>query len=241
MRRLMLITTVALAASIIGKAALAYVLPTEFILRMLADKRINMKIVDLTVYVNTEVGDRNTEDRIYLKKPERLRHLRQGEETTMVEVQREGKAAEGPEDALKRIKGQPFNILPTLLFPKGEEIDEAETRMMEALKGLGVDTKTTALGRFDDRVHYIIGARSYESDLPQLWIDKETFLPARLIVKRAGKEKRELRWLEFGSSTTGDWFPRVTEIWVDGKRIERSEVEKVELNKKIPETLFDIP
>ena len=72
------------------------------------------------------------------------------------------------------------------------------------------------------------------------WIDKETFLPLRLILVNK-KARRETRWLEFGSSVTGDWYPRVIEILENDVRVERAEVTKIEMNKKVPETLFELP
>ncbi len=229
-----------------GSSAAAYVLPAPFILKMMADRRERLELKDLTVQLNTEVGEAGAvvEEYWYLKPPERSRRVRQEEEQTVVELQREGKQARGPEGALKLVKGPIADPLPTLLFPAGADLDQKLQRIVAQLKGLGVDTTVSALGRFNGTVCYIIGARSFEADRPQLWLDKETFLPLRLIhfpTHEGKKVRRELRWLEFGSSTTGEFFPRILEVWEAGKRSERAEVEKVEVNTKVPETIFDLP
>lgn len=230
-----------LAGLLAGDIASAYVLPTEFILQILADKRRHLNIVDLSIQLTTELESQHApaEDRVYLKNPERLRRVRQDEETTTVEIVREGKAARGPEGDIKRVKSTP-DILPVLLMPVGASIEEMQVRMTKAVKALGIDTSVTALGRYEDRVCYIIGARAWEKNVSQLWIDKETFLPLRLVLMD-NKVRRETRWLEFGSSVTADWYPRVIEILEDGVRVERAEVTKIEMNKKVPETLFELP
>lgn len=229
-----------------GELAQAYVLPTEFILKLLAERRERLGIRDLSAQLNVELGAAGTlvDERWYLKDPSRSRRVRQNEDVTTVEVQREGKLARGTETALKAVKGPIEDLLPALLFPGGDDLDQREARMLAAIKALGINTAVTALGRHEKTVCYIIGARSYEPDLPQLWVEKETLLPLRLILQRqveGKKVRREIRWLEFTSSTTGEWFPRIIEVLENGVRLERAEVEKIEINTKIPETFFDIP
>jgi outer membrane lipoprotein-sorting protein len=130
------------------------------------------------------------------------------------------------------------------LQPAGEDIDQIQERLVGVLKRLGIDTATVTLGRQGSTVAYIIGGKAQDTEKPLLWIDKENFLPLKLVTtqKAGGKTERlEVRWMEFGSSTTGDWFPRVIELWKDGTRLERAEVSKIEINKKVPDTLFVLP
>ncbi len=241
MRRALPIAAVLLGLLAVDVAS-AYVLPAEYILRILADKRRRLNIVDLSIQLTTELSrqDAPADERLYLKTPERMRRVRQDEETTTVEIVREGKGARGPEGAVRRFRGK-VDLLPTLLMPRGEDLDAMQVRMTKAVAALGIDTSATSLGRYQDRVCYIIGARAWETEVSQLWLDKETFLPLRLILVDGKKRKQETRWLEFGSSVTGDWFPRVIEVLEGGKRVERAEVTKIELNKKVPETLFELP
>jgi hypothetical protein len=241
MRRVLPIAAV-LAGLLAGDIARAYVLPTEFIMRLLAEKRRRLDVSDLSVQLITEVvrHDAPVDERIYLKNPERLRRVRQLEEDeATVEIVREGQTAAGPEDRIRKTRGPP-DILAALLMPKGADLDSMQARMTQAVSALGIDTRVTALGRFGDRICYVVGARAWEEDVSQLWLDKETFLPSRLILVK-GSKRRETRWLEFGSSVTGDWFPRVIELYEDGKLVERAEVARIEPNKKVPETLFEIP
>ena len=230
---------------LVGGSAAAHVLPADYILRMMVERHRRLGIADLTIELTTEVG-RNpagVEERIYIKNPERMRRVRPEGSGALVTVQVEGEVATGPEGALKRGKA-PLDLLLTLLHPTGEELEDAQRRLLAVLKREGIDSSVVTLGRQKGTIAYVIGGKAQDLQVPQLWIEKETFLPLKLVLPRKvdGKlERLEVRWLEFGSSTTGEWFPRVLEIWRDGQRLERSEVTKVQVNKKVPETLFALP
>jgi hypothetical protein len=241
MPRARLIALVALGC-LASETAEAYILPAHYILKLMADKRRRMAIRDLSIQLTTEIDDLDepVEERLYMKNPERLRRIRQHGGDTELLVQIEGRAAKGTEGALSRIKGPPPDLLPALLMPLGNDTEEMTARLLKSLERLGVDTKVVTLGRFNDSIVYIIGGRHDDEDKAQLWVEKDTFLPIRLLAKKDG-ERVEQRWEEFGSASTGDWFPRVIETYVSGRRVEHSEVDKIDLNKKVPETLFELP
>ncbi|MBI5508855.1 MAG: hypothetical protein HY903_08890 [Deltaproteobacteria bacterium] len=232
-------------ALLVTDSAAAYVLPADFVLRMLVEKRRRLGIADITVTLSTEI-DRKTsavEERLYIKDPEKMRRVRTEDGGTKLVVIAADKAAAGPEGALKPLKAAP-DILPLLLQPAGEDLEQTQSRLVATLHRFDIDTEVVSLGRLGNTVAYVIGAKPNEADKAQLWIDKESFVPLKIITpqkKDAKIETTEVRWLEFGSAVTGDWFPRVIEVWKDGRRLERSEATKVEINKKIPDTLFTLP
>lgn len=212
---------------------------------MLVEKRQRLAVADLTVFLTTDLGDKDSpcETRIYFKAPERLRLVDHCLTPAKVYVQKEGKQGQGTEKALAIEKGPLKDLLPVLLAPRGGDIDQQAQRIENTLRDLDIDTKIIALGRWQHVVCYIIGARAFETDKPQLWIDKETLLPLRWL--RPGevsgqKKMLETRWSDFGSSVTGDWFPKVIENFVAKERQHRLEVERIEPNKKLPETLFQL-
>ena len=234
-----------LGAMLVADTATAYILPSDTILRMVVEKRRKLGIVDMTVQLTTETDGKSAplEERIYIKDPERMRRVRQEEGGAKVTVQVEDKAAEGPENALKPLKAVP-DLLPILLQPSGEELEQVQERLVGVLKRLGINTAIVTLGRLGSTIAYVIGGKANEAEKPLLWIDKESFLPLKIVTtqKKDGRSERvEVRWMEFGSATTGDWFPRILEVWKDGKRVQRSEVTKIEINKKVPDTLFSLP
>jgi hypothetical protein len=56
--------------------------------------------------------------------------------------------------------------------------------LLGRLKLAGVDTSVRSLGRFEGKTAFVIGAQYPDESSPQLWIDKESFLPLRWIVTR---------------------------------------------------------
>jgi hypothetical protein len=69
----------------------------------------------------------------------------------------------------------------------------------------------------------LIGAAPRQLDRPQLWLYKESHAPARLIAKRDGHTV-DLRLLEYGNPAAAEWFPRILELYRDGKPSLRFEV-----------------
>lgn len=226
-----------------SQSAFAYVLPSDFLLRMLADKRKGVTMKDATLNLTAELdgNDAPIDERLYLKTPERSRLVQNTDDVPTVSIEKEGKRARGPENKLAKDTSPNVDILPVLLMPAGDEIDAMSSRMIAAVKGLGIDMKTTAFGRTGDTVAYIIGARAWEPDKPQLWLYKNTFLPARLVVIGSDKARYETRWLDYGGQVTGDYYPQIIETYKNGKLIRRAEVQKIQVNQNLPESLFELP
>ncbi len=107
----------------------------------------------------------------------------------------------------------------------------------EALARLGVPLREVHLGRSEGRIDYVLGARPSEKK-PQVWVDKATFQPARLVYARGGGPLSEVRLLDYGSPMGGDWFPRAAEVHGAGGLQLRFSTEKVVANPKVPDSLF---
>ncbi len=106
----------------------------------------------------------------------------------------------------------------------------------DELSRLGVPLARAGLGRFSGRVAFVIGARPGEAK-PQAWVDKETFQPVRVIFQ-GGEALVDVRLLDWGSPTGGDWFPRAVEVWQGGGFVARFVTEKATANPKVPDALF---
>lgn len=163
---------------LVCRPAGAYVLGAEFLMRLLADARRDVPKA-YTLTLNTEVAGRDhpVEERLYVKRPERMR-LVQMDDTTTISVVREGQSASG-EDKVIRPQGPSHNLFAALVFPRGRDLDELSARLIKTLSNAGIDTLVTSLGRNEDQIVYIIGAQPWELDKPQLWLDKVSFLPVR--------------------------------------------------------------
>ena len=236
-----------IAVTLVASTALAYIPPTEFLLGQMADRRRRTEVRDLTVVLTAELLDVDApvEERIYLKNPERLRLERETPDGTTVTIEREGKRAQGTPESQKRVTTGSPDLLAQLLVPKGSDVEAMAARVLAALQALGVDTKVVSLTMYGTDVRenaFVIGARPWEPDKPQVWLDSTTFLPVRVItVDATSKARLETRFLDYGSSGTGDWFPRIIESYKGKERVQRAEVSEIKANQELPETLFQLP
>ena len=81
-----------------------------------------------------------------------------------------------------------------------------------------------AVGLIADPLQELVAlAAPRQLDRAQLWLYKESHAPARLIAKRDG-HTIDLRLLEYGNPAAAEWFPRILELYRDGKPSLRFEV-----------------
>ncbi|MCP4746460.1 MAG: hypothetical protein GY874_10045 [Desulfobacteraceae bacterium] len=119
------------------------------------------------------------------------------------------------------------------------------TKMLKALLSLGVDIGITSLGRFDDKVAYVIGANYPDTSVSQLWVDKESFLPLRLLVvnKRRGVAN-EFSKIEFiyknWQKFKKFWYPMLIETYHNHKLIRRMNVRNVKVNESFSKDLMNL-
>ena len=106
----------------------------------------------------------------------------------------------------------------------------------EELSRLGIPLGPAGLGRFGTEIAFVIGARPAQAK-PQAWVDKQTFQPIR-VVFQAGDALVDVRLLDWGSPTGGDWFPRAVEVWQGGALQARFVTEKATANPRVPDALF---
>ena len=118
----------------------------------------------------------------------------------------------------------------------------AADKMIMSLKGLGVNTEVVSYARFDGRVAYLIGSKPWETDRPQLWIEKDSHLPLRLVTFQKGADgvmtRLDVRYLGWGSPVGGAWYPQTIEIWRGDKLLRRALTQNVERNVAVDATLF---
>ena len=84
-----------------------------------------------------------------------------------------------------------------------------------------IDTEVVSLGRRGKTVVYIIGAKPWEPDKPQLWVDKDLRAPIRLISLDPNNSSIvDVQLIGLGSAQTEEWFPRRIEVRRDGALVE---------------------
>jgi hypothetical protein len=89
---------------------------------------------------------------------------------------------------------------------------EGESRgaLERHLAQLKVEAQKVSLSRFAGAVVYVLGDRA--EGAPQLQIYKDRFLPARVRLTDAGGGW-DVRFIDYTSQATGEWLPRVVEVY----------------------------
>jgi hypothetical protein len=111
---------------------------------------------------------------------------------------------------------------------------DPERGMAQRLGERGVDLQQTSLARYQGRVAWVIGGKPQDGRA-QVWIDKQSFDPVRLI-SSVGGAVRDVRFLAAG--TASERFPRAIEVWSGGQLEARLSADIVTPNPKLPDSVF---
>lgn len=139
------------------------------------------------------------------------------------------------------------NIVPSVAnrFDLYKDIFLYRTRegLADRLLQLGVDVSVSSLGRFEGEIAFVIGAIYPDESVSQIWIDRETFLPMRWIIRGYGGstgrdvlEVRYLNWWKSGQSR----YPSRIEFYQDGKLVRVNQVKNFREGDVFSADLFDI-
>jgi len=114
--------------------------------------------------------------------------------------------------------------------------------LQERLSRRGIDTMVTSLGRFEGEPVYILGAQYPDMTTAQIWIDKETFWPLRLLIPLSdgeGTSMLEFRYLLWQQDRKL-WYPMRIECYENDRLIRETVVDEMLVNPSIPDGDFDI-
>ena len=110
------------------------------------------------------------------------------------------------------------------------------------LARFGVDVSVSSLGRLEEALVYIVGAHYPDISVPQVWVDKKTFLPLRWIITRTtggnhsdSLEVRYSQWRRFGDAH----YPTRIDFLQGGSLVRHIQVDDVVVNGTFPRGLFD--
>ncbi len=242
MKRLLLVCLLGLA----GTAA-AYVLPGGAILRRLVEAREELHLVGAKVEgtlalsggamgeLSTELPEYRTDAAFLLRVPGRCRldaTTPQGKPLAVVEAGGR-RRVEGPTVAALGVAVQ--EVCALLALRSASEGD-ARSGLEQHLRTLKVDTQKTALGRLGDKVVYVLGGdRPTDS---QLWVFKESFLPARVRFSDDQGVAWDVRFSDYASPATGGWFPRLLEVSRGTELQARFTTVRGDSHASVPERLF---
>jgi len=115
--------------------------------------------------------------------------------------------------------------------------------LQERLAGRGIDTMVSSLGRFEDVPVYVLGAQYPDMTIAQIWIDKETFRPLRLLIPMSGSG-RDVSTLEFRyllwQKHRKLWYPMRIECYENGQLVREMTAEDLTVDPPIAEGAFDV-
>lgn len=130
-----------------------------------------------------------------------------------------------------------FDLFKDLLFYRSREA------LVERLIRLGVDVTVSSLGRFEEKIAFVLGAEYPDESVSQVWIDRDTFLPIRWVIKDVNSasksdslEIRYLIWWKIGKTR----YPSRIEFYQDGNLVRVNQAINFEEDANFSEELFDI-
>jgi outer membrane lipoprotein-sorting protein len=226
-----------------GRPAWAYILPTEWLLRSMIEHQHLQTVKDMALsfkYMKAP-GTEVLSQKVYMKRPERARVVIFSR-PPVTSILREEHYALHEKETWEVSAPKIPNMLPFFYFPKGQNTDEKVARIKSILKKYGIDVERVSLGRQDRRIVYIIGAQSWETTKPQLWLDKLTYQPQRLLVMITKAQEPshvvETLFKSYGDIAGFPSMPKYIHISVDGQQADQMELLQVKVNQNIPESYF---
>ncbi len=120
----------------------------------------------------------------------------------------------------------------------------SRAQLMRTVNQLGVETAISSLGRIAGSVVFVIGARYPDESVSQLALDKETFLPARLLLVDRDVSAQQARHMEIfyydWRKIQSGWFPFQVVFVVDGRLTQEIRVAGLRLNPSLPPDYLDV-
>ena len=129
-----------------------------------------------------------------------------------------------------------FDLYKDLLLYRSRET------LSEQLVNLGVDVTVSSLGKFDDRLALVVGAEFPDETVPQVWVDKDTFQPLRMIIPAARDNRTgilEIRYADW-QQIANTWYPMQIEFIQDDTLVRAVEVNNYQVNPDFSADEFDI-
>jgi hypothetical protein len=135
-------------------------------------------------------------------------------------------------------EGSPMDAYKDLFLYRGPE-----SIIYHLLKG-GINTNTVSFGRLANKIAYVIGAVYPDESQPQVWVEKDTFRPLRLLFPRSvTSAKIDIRYDHYFSLGRGMWYPGRVTFYQDDQPVKEQVLKTYKSSSAadaFPEYLFDI-
>ncbi len=167
--------------------------------------------------------------------PDRFRLDTRGEETSRIHVQ-SGSASLTIEDGHRtEARASRFNNYISLLLHR------SRASLHKMLLSHDVDVEKTSLGRFEDRVVYVVGAQYPDESDSQVWVDKESLLPLRWIDASSEDPQDRIEFIYRDWQKRNNlWYPARVEILHHQVPVRRIVVAALQVDIELPNDLFDM-
>ncbi len=226
------------------ESADGYVLEGPHVLSLMADKLNGAKTLQVHQQVTIEDPAISAEP-VLLE--ETLRYLFPGnfrsdilqQNTRRIHVVSQGQKLTIVDDKITGTPEGPYDQYKDLLLSNSAHM------LQKILYMNGVDVGITSLGRLGDQIVFVIGAIYPDESVPQVWVDKDQFVPLRWLFIRKGKgpSQADDRW-DFlyaqWQKIDGAYYPFKIETFHNRQRIRLIRVTKADVNAVIDGELFNI-
>ncbi len=222
--------------------AWGYVLQGPHLLELMAQVLVSGKTLKVEQTVTVEDPD-VTEHPLKLNEtlnyffPERFRSDTKSESTHRIYVESVGQSITILDGHTISHQQDRLNLYKDLLLSR------SRSGLHKMLLEHGVDVGVTSLGRYRERIVYVVGARFPDETVSQVWVDKESFLPLRwIIVSASGTDDNRLEFLYDGWQKKGNiWYPLIVEVVLNSHMVKKIEIKNIIVNPELSIQLFDIP
>ncbi len=239
MKTMVLIKASFLAVFLFATQAYAFVLPAPVALKLMAKHLGEAE----SLFVNQRVllfGNENENGKIELAEtlsyrfPRSFRSHIHFKNNHRILVVVSGKSLSILNGKVQPISQTRFDRYKDLLLYRSPDI------VKKNLNDLGVDTTVSSLGHFENKVVLVIGAKYPDKSVSQLWIEKDTFLPCRWILKQGiNSEVLDIIY-EKWEQRQSLWYPMKIKFYQQNELIREIYVEELIAGARFSPDLFDI-
>lgn len=203
----------AVALSLFAAQAHAYVIPARSVFQRFASSQAQDKSGSTPLTGRAAVSDKGELQRVRAQVdvtfPSECKITLEMERTVSASIAKGRVAGQGPSlpalDALVAL-GCPLSTL------KSVPARTAESSIAAIAKSLGVNTRIVSMQQLQGRTAWVVGARPLDVSSPQIWFDKRTNRPMRVIGRHADATW-DIRYAGVRSVATARKQPRRTEVW----------------------------
>jgi outer membrane lipoprotein-sorting protein len=230
------------AAGFFSASAAAYVLPGTHILELMATK--SRKAKTLLVSQKLVIHDNDTnEDSVEFN--ETLRYIFPGSFRSDVESENTKRIHVMSKGSAVTVIGDQIYEPAETRFDRYKDVILFHSRVLlnEKLTLLGLDVTITSLGRFEDKIAYVMGAQYPDKSSSQIWFDRVTFRPIRWLLvsdtPQGIKDILEVRYLNW-QAVRGIWYPMRIKFYEQERLVREIRVDHIKVNPTFSKKLFDI-